>query len=292
MFQAALIAVLCAITVCAVELKVDHVTVAGRNLATLQKAFDAAGIACEFGGKHTNNMTEMAIASLPDGSYLELIAAQTGADVAKHDWGRFIEKDAGVCAWAVSVPDIASEAKRLKSAGIEIKPVAGGRQRPDGVALKWTNAGVGPGPHGSYFPFLIQDDTPRERRVFPHGQPSVKGMGGVALVAIAVHDLADAVKKWRSAFGLPEPQMQTDPGLKAKLAWFSGTPVVLAAGDAGSWLADRVAQFGDAPFAVILHGRQAPRQARGDRSQWFGKSLVWFDSASLNGARVGVQLEH
>ncbi len=74
----------------AAELKVDHVTVAGRNLAGMQRAFNAVGIASEFGGKHTNGITEMAIASFPDGSYLEFIAGQPGADVGKHYWGPFM----------------------------------------------------------------------------------------------------------------------------------------------------------------------------------------------------------
>ena len=98
----------------AMELKVDHVTVAGRNLEALVKAFAAIGLEAEYGGKHTNGMTEMAIASFTDGSYLELIAEQPGASAAKHDWGRFIEHDGGVCAWAVAVTDIGAEEKRLR----------------------------------------------------------------------------------------------------------------------------------------------------------------------------------
>jgi hypothetical protein len=56
------------------DLKVDHVTIAGRDLKQLQSQFAATGILSEYGGKHSNGLTEMAIASFADGSYLEFIA--------------------------------------------------------------------------------------------------------------------------------------------------------------------------------------------------------------------------
>jgi hypothetical protein len=270
----------------AMDLKVDHVTVAGRDLAALTKAFADIGIRAEYGGKHTNGMTEMAIASFPDGSYLELIAAQPGASAARHDWGPFIERDGGVCAWAVSVTDIRSEAERLRKAGTAIHPTPGGRTRPDGKSLAWTSGGVGPGPHGSFFPFLIQDDTSRELRVYPHGGPSVTALEGVALVVVAVRDLEAAVAKWRSTFALGEPRLQSDAALGARLAWFPGTPAVLAAPESpGSWIRQRLEQFGEAPFAILFRGRELPPH---ERTTWFGQRIGWFDPAALMGARVGV----
>ena len=269
----------------AMDLKVDHVTVAGRDLATLTKAFAAAGISAEYGGKHTNGMTEMAIASFADGSYLELIAAQPGASAAKHDWGPFIEKDGGVCAWAVSVRDIRAEAERMGKAGVAVQPQPGGRLRPDGKQLKWTSGGVGPGPHGLRMPFLIQDDTARELRVYPNGKASVKGYDGIALIVVAVRDLEGTIAKWRSTFGLAEPQRQTDKALGATLAWFPGTPAVLAAADGPGVAADRLEAFGEAPFALLFWGKQAPSAAR---STWFGRSIGWFDPGALVGARIGV----
>ena len=50
------------------ELKVDHVTVAGSDLASLQRMFADAGVPTEYGGKHSNGQTEMALSSFPDGS--------------------------------------------------------------------------------------------------------------------------------------------------------------------------------------------------------------------------------
>ena len=56
--------------------KIDHVTVAGRDLQRMQAALNALGIATVYGGAHSNHATEMALASFPDGSYLEVMGLQ------------------------------------------------------------------------------------------------------------------------------------------------------------------------------------------------------------------------
>jgi len=272
----------------AADLKVDHVTVAGRSVAEMQRAFDHAGILTEFGGPHSNGMTEMALAGFSDGSYVELIGPQPGAGVEKHDWGRFIEKNAGACAWAVSVPALDPEVARLQNAGIPTEVARSGRRRPDGVELKWITAAVGTGPHGSFFPFLIQDETPRERRAWPKGKPSAPNVDGVALSVIAVRDLDAAIARWRAAFGLAEPQRQSDTALGARLAWFAGTPVVLAAPEGReSWLAARLHEFGEGPCAFVLRSKLPVSGSRAP-SLWFGQRVDWFDPAALAGARVGL----
>ena len=90
------------------QFHIDHVTVAGKNVEAMQKALREAGIPSEYGGPHSNHATEMALTSFPDGSYLELIAAQKPTGAAEHYWGKFIDANAGPCAWAVSVPDVAA----------------------------------------------------------------------------------------------------------------------------------------------------------------------------------------
>src|ERR1051325_6473241 len=88
----------------AAEIRIDHATVAGRDLKMMQEALQAIGIPTVYGGPHANGVTEMALASVRDGSYLEAIAAQAAADAAgleKHEWARFLKEDAAACAWAV-----------------------------------------------------------------------------------------------------------------------------------------------------------------------------------------------
>ena len=238
----------------AADLRVDHVTIAGRDLREMRARFAAAGIRTEYGGKHTNGLTEMAVASFADGSYLELIAAQDPkAGAAKHYWGNFINADAGPCAWAIAVDDLDSAAKRLGS-----QITVGGRKRPDGVALKWRSAAVGPEVQGTFFPFMIHDETDRALRAYPSGKPTMPEILGVAEVYVGVWNLDEAVKRYREAFGLNEPRRTFDKTLGAMTASFAGTPVVLAAAHAG-WLAERVDQFGEAPCAFVIGGSKNVR---------------------------------
>jgi hypothetical protein len=268
------------------QFHIDHVTVAGKNVEAMTEALrSVGGIKAEYGGPHSNHATEMAVASFPDGSYLELIAIQPKADptaLAAHYWHKFLESDGGPCAWAIRPADFDAEVERLRKAGIAVSaPNRSGRKRPDGVQLDWETAQVGP-TNGGFFPFMIRDLTPRERRAFPSGKPTVTAWTGVVKVVIGVQDLDAAAERYRKAFGLAAPQRQEDAAFGAKLAWFPGTPVVLAAPLlSGSWLSARLQRFGEAPCAFILGPRQGPYVLAGGASQWFGHSVFWADSDRL-----------
>ena len=256
------------------QLKVDHATVAGKDLRAMQRALSNAGIPTEYGGPHANHATEMALASFPDGSYLELIAVQAKADpaaVAANPWSKFLASGGEPCAWAVRPADMNAEVQRLHAA----LPIRNGRRRPDGVELKWETAQVGPG-NGTFLPFLIHDFTPRELRAYPAGKPLVTNFTGIVKVFLAVKDIDEAIEKYRSAYSLPAPHRQDDPAFGAKLASFPETPVVLATPlDAQSWLAKRLDKFGEAPCAFVL-GRTKPAK------------ITWLDEKSL-GWRLGLE---
>jgi len=167
-----LVLVLLAAASChAADLKIDHVTAAGADLKQLQAKLQAAGIPSVYGGPHTNRATEMALVSFPDGSYLELLGIQPNADanaVAKYEWSAFLRGDAGPCAWAVRERNLPAEVARLRSVGVKVsEPVPGGRRRPDGVQLQWQTSNIGEETRGVFFPFAIQDVTPRDRRAYP-----------------------------------------------------------------------------------------------------------------------------
>lgn len=276
----------------AADLTVDHVTVAGTDLKKMQARLAAAGIPSEYGGPHSNGATQMAITSFPDGSYLELIAPQQNPDqkaLAAHYWSKQMLGNAGPTAWAVRASDLAAEAGRLRSAGITVtSPSRSGRKRPDGAVLDWETAQVGTEPNGTFFPFLIHDFTPRDARAFPKGQPSTKDFSGVKLVVIAVRDLKASIARYRQAFGLPAPAQQVDSKFGARLAWFAGTPVVLAASVIPrSWLAERIDRFGEGPCAFVLGSTTKPPKAV-SKSRWFSAEVSWFDSEKL-GWRLGVE---
>jgi hypothetical protein len=267
------------------QFHIDHVTVAGRDVKAMTEALHrAAGITAEYGGPHSNHATEMALASFPDGSYLELIAIQPKPDpaaLAAHYWHKFMEADAGPCAWAVRPADLPAEVARLRKSGVSVTdPRRAGRKRPDGVELDWETAQVGP-INGGFFPFLIHDFTPRERRAFPSDKPTTDKWTGIVKVVIGVHDLDAAITRYQKAFGLPPSVRQEDAALGARLAQFPGTPVVLAAPLAkGSWLSERLEQYGEAPCAFILGAKAGSRL----------DNISWFDADKL-GWHLGVQTE-
>ena len=274
------------------ELRIDHVTIAGERLEALRKAFTAeTGITPEYGGPHSNHATEMALVSFPDGSYLELMGIQPKPDaraVETHVWSKFLRNNGGPCAFAIRIPDVTAEIARLKSAGVEVGIAErSGRTRPDGIRLDWETANVGPGARGSLFPFLIRDFTPRDNRVYPAGKVTTDRFSGVARVVIGVRDLASATALYRRAFGLPKPLTQRDDGFGATLAWFEGTPIVLAEGiSADSWLTRRVREFGEAPCAFILALHRGI--VGGEVSRWFGSTIFWARDQTL-GWRLGIE---
>jgi len=240
---------------CSQNLKVDHVTVAGRDLRAMQKALEGSGLRFQYGGPHSNHATEMALSVFPDGSYLELIAIQPKADpkaVAAHEWHKFLKGDAGPTSWAVRPANFAEEVERLRKTGISVsEPRPNGRKRPDGVELKWETAQVGV-TNGTFFPFLIHDFTPRELRAFTWERTGFGG-NGITKVVIAVKNLDAAIEQFQRAYSLAEPLRENDATFGASMAWFKGTPVVLAAPlSRESWLRERLARFGESPCAFVL----------------------------------------
>jgi hypothetical protein len=284
---------LLALSASAAEMKIDHCTVAGTHLEEMRHAFTAATrIPTEYGGPHSNHATEMALASFPDGSYIELMGLQQKADpgaVKAHTWSQFLRENGGPCAFALRVTDVGAEVQRLASAGIHVGAAEkSGRTRPDGVALSWETADVGSAVRGTFFPFLIRDVTPREKRVYPSGKPTTTALQGVGVVVIGVRNLDESIAAYRKAFGLGEPKRQRNESFGADVAWFEGTPVALAASlTPDSWLARRVAHFGVSPCAFLLIPTGG--MIGNKPSTWFGKPVFWSDEANL-GWRLGVWL--
>ena len=269
------------------QLKIDHVTVAGKDLKAMMNDLGAVGLHCEYGGPHNDHVTEMALLSFTDGSYLELIAPRSDADakaLAAHVWTKQMQQNAGPCAWAVQSSDLESEVKRLQAAGVTVSPpVQSGRQRPDGKRLEWETAQIGEEPRGTFFPFAIRDSTPRRDRAFLTGKPTTKDFNGVSRVVIVVRNLKASVERYRQAYALPAPIEQVDRDFGAHLALFTGTPVVLAAPlNADSWLTTRLEQFGEGPCAFILKGRKTGHYRSASKTRWSMADISWFDAAKLH----------
>jgi Glyoxalase-like domain len=277
----------------AAGLKIDHATVAGADLKQMQANLAATGIRPVYGGPHSNGATEMALVSFPDGSYLELMGRQPGADpklVERNDWGKFLQSPGMPCAWAVREADIAAEVARLRTAGIEVTaPEHGGRVRPDGARLDWETSSVGPPPRGSFFPFLIRDITPRPQRAFPDGKPVTRDFRGIARVVIAVADLDSAIERYRKAYALPPAIKQVDREFGAQIALLGGAPVILAKPlTADSWLQERLDRYGEGPCAFVLSAVRPGKYHAASKTRWFGSDISWFDPQTL-GWRLGYE---
>lgn len=269
------------VTLKAAGLRVDHATVAGLDLKRLQSDFAAAGLPTQYGGKHPERTTEMALISFADGSYLELITKQKDADeknFAANPWAKLIEHNAGPCAWAIQSHDVAADTSDLRGKGVSLQAaIRSGRTRPDGVHLEWETLQLGPN-RGGFFPFLIHDFTPRANRVYSSGKPSAPQYAGVSKIVIAVEDLDSAVAKYRKAFNLAAPELAHEPSLGANTAAFAGTPVVLATPSSkGNWLAARLAKYGSIPCAFVI--RKASSTAA---------PVQWLKIPSIEG-RIGIE---
>jgi hypothetical protein len=259
----------------------------------MQVKLAAVGIASVYGGAHTNHATEMALVSFPDGSHLELMGIQPNADaaaVAAHVWVKALKENAGPCAWAMREKDLGAEVSRLKAAGIAVSaPVGSGRTRPDGVPLEWQTSDVGGYPRGTFFPFLIQDKTPREQRAFPQGKPLTREFRGVTRIVLAVRNLDDAIQRYEKAYGVPKPIKQVDQNFQGYLALLGNLPVVLAQPlNAGSWLAERIERFGEGPCAFVLGAVNPGHFQAASKTRWFGAEISWFDETRL-GWRLGFE---
>ncbi|WP_058365211.1 VOC family protein [Haloparvum sedimenti] len=234
------------------DLRIDHVTVAGRDLDRLTEAFEAAGFPVAYGGQHSNGVTHMAIVGFRDGSYVELISTlEDGA--ASPWWDSAIRENGGPCAWAVGVDDVAARTATLRDRGVPVDgPAAFQREREDGTLVEWDLTYLEDGDPGARLPFLIEDRTPRERRVQPTGDLASSPVQGVDTVVIGVPDLDDSVKAFETAFDAAEPTRSACEDLDATVASFPGLPVALARPRGDGWLADRVERFGASPAAYLL----------------------------------------
>ena len=232
--------------------RIDHVTVAGRDLDRLTEAFSAAGLPVEYGGHHSNGVTHMAIVGFPDGSYVELISKHD-AGATSPWWNDAIDDDAGPCAWAVGVDDIEATTATLRDRGVTVDgPAAYERERDDGTLVEWDLTSLEGGDPGTRLPFLIADRTPRERRVRPTVDPAASPLRGIDTVVVGVPDLAAAVDAFATAFDAREPTRTACAPLDADVASFPDLPVILAEPAGDGRLAERVSRTGTSPAAYLI----------------------------------------
>jgi catechol 2,3-dioxygenase-like lactoylglutathione lyase family enzyme len=277
-----------------IALKIDHVTIAGSDLARLKQTMTSLGLSTDYGGPHSNNITHMALLGFNDGSYIELISTMQAGQGDAIFWGEFIVANGGPCAWAVQVDDVAAEVGRIAGLGIPINgPTYYHRRRPNGKLVEWDLAILGDEGTGARLPFIIKDITPRAWRVHPSASVADGLLTGIAAVILGVTDLPASSKLFQRVYHWPRPSIMEDLAFGARLAHFAGTPVFLATPLAGdNWLAQRLARFGNAPCGYLIGADsfEAARKRYGliSAGEWFGHPVAWFDPARLSGFKLGV----
>ncbi len=141
----------------------DHAVVAVRDLESAIDHYRGLGLTTVRGGVHANRATHNALIVFPSGTYIELLARTGETAVAGLvDFSRVLDRGEGVVGFALRSDDLGTDAARLHAAGIAVGEVfPGERLRTDGTLVQWKLALVEDG----FAPFLIQDMTPRERRI-------------------------------------------------------------------------------------------------------------------------------
>jgi Glyoxalase-like domain len=275
------------------KLQIDHVTLAGPDLAIMQARFAELGLDAEYGGPHSNGITHMALLGFKDGSYIELISTRV-PNTRSPLWNAQVQDNAGPAAWAVRSNDLFQERARLSRAGVAARgPVFMTRDRPDGTALEWDLLFPGDGEPGATLPFAICDRTPRELRVAASPSAARSGIGGIAAVVVGVASMDATGRLFEQAYALGGLTVTGHSGLGARIGCFADVPVYLAEPLPGeSWLSERIARYGDSPAAVLLdsspNDQSKPVVPLLPTEDWFGQRVAWIDPAKLFGWRVGL----
>jgi len=276
-------------------MRIDHVTIAGPDLNRLRADLRDIGIDSEYGGVHSNGLTHMALVPFLDGSYLELISILEPHAPTAPWWDAPIRGGAGACAWAIEAEakTLGAFVENLARRGVVVEgPRIMHRVREDGRRAEWELVILGEGPLGSTLPFLIADHTPREVRV-PPPDPRSSIIEGVARVVLGVESVertaADFARCFAAVGDARSALERLDvswPGVE--LYALRGTPVVLAASrDQESWLARRIARFGELPCAFILECLEGAELELATEEVWPEGTVRWWEPDGLSGTRLG-----
>ncbi len=166
----------------------DHVVYVARDLAAAVEDHERQGFTVTPGGEHADGITHNALVTFADGAYLELVGFRKPAP--DHRWWRYAAAG-GFADFAVLSDDLDADVAALGT--LVARPgLDGGRTRPDGVTLRWRTALLAPP-----LPFLIEDLTPRDRRV-PSGPAArhANGSTGIESVVVGCSDHAAAERAY------------------------------------------------------------------------------------------------
>ena len=196
-------------------IRLDHLVVLVHNLHRATRDYEGLGFRVTSGGEHADGLTHNALIPFKDGTYVELVAFLDRDDPRDNLWGWRSVGASGLIDWCVASDDLQAGIRALAEHGLEAgDPFAGGRRLPEGTELKWRTVRFKQ--EGRVLPFLIEDLTPRERRI--PGGPALEhpnGVRGVAKVRVAVADPDHSAALFKALTGEEEVTRQPIQDLHA-----------------------------------------------------------------------------
>ncbi|HEU4784380.1 MAG TPA: VOC family protein [Ktedonobacterales bacterium] len=189
--------------------RIDHVIVAGRDLAQLEATFTRLGFNVVGGGQHPHLGTRNRIILLGHG-YIELLAIADEQVVSPAVRER-IESAPGWIGFALQSADITAEADAIRARGVDIRgPKPGRLVAPNGNVRSWQTVTVGSDDLFSAaepIPFLIQHDSSGTQHqqelagadpILPHPN----GAQRLQAVLVDVANLMAAKRAFERTYGL------------------------------------------------------------------------------------------
>jgi Glyoxalase-like domain len=202
----------------------DHVLVAVRDLAGAARRFETTyGLRALPGGRHPGVGTANMIIPLGS-SYLELIAVVNEDEAERSPTSRRItravEDGRTFATWAVRTDNLDALRPHLRASGLDLPPlVAGARDRPDGVTLRWRTQLLVPPGDPSILPFVIEWQVPKGQHPAEAAVDHPSRARGIRTVRLGDPDPTAASSRFRRLFG-------NDLNVSIELATTSGVAAV------------------------------------------------------------------
>lgn len=201
------------------SLRVDHLVYATPDLdRSINELERLLGVRAVFGGQHLGRGTRNALIALGPDCYLEILAPDPAQEPSSAPlaYGVGTLESPKLAGWAAACTDIDRFRSEAVGRGARLGRVhAGGRRRPDGVALSWRVTALTVEADGGIAPFFIDWEES------PH--PAQDAPKGAVLVALrAEHPDHRSMQKMFSDLGL---DIQVGPGAAPVLVAIIDTPL-------------------------------------------------------------------